>query len=79
MNFELLTMMATCSLKTLQTAYSAAPCHTPENNNPQLHHHENPQTYVSISLQKNATGLHTTCYSESKEKTMSGEWLNDIQ
>jgi hypothetical protein len=45
-------MMATYSLKTLKTAYSAAPCHTPENNNPQLHHRENPQTYVSISLQK---------------------------
>lgn len=51
-NFELLTMMATCSLKTQRTAYAAVPCHTQENHNPQLHHRENPQTHVSISLPK---------------------------
>jgi len=78
-NFELLTMMATCSLKTSPPAYAAASCHTPENHNPRLHHCENPQTHISISLKENATWLHTTCYSESKEKMTPGEWLNDIQ
>jgi len=45
-------MMATCSLKISRTAYAAAPCHIPENHNPQLHHSENPKTHVSISLIK---------------------------
>jgi len=38
-----------------------------------------PKLTLAFHYKKNATGLHTTCYSESKEKTMPGEWLNDIQ